>query len=492
MSEIGKDQPGRCVIIGAGPAGLTAAYELSMMRSAPVVLEQDEVVGGIARTVEYQGYRFDIGGHRFFTKVRVINEWWDNILKEDFQVRSRLSRIYYKGRFFDYPLRPMNALRGLGPIETLRIVASYVSARIFPIPDEKTFEEWVCNRFGRRLFEVFFKTYTEKVWGMKCSDIGADWASQRIKNLDLVAAVKDMLMSSNDEVTTLIRQFRYPRLGPGMMWERVADILEQRGVEIHMRHNVTKVHLAEGKVTAITAIGPDGKEVRVAGGHFVSSMPIKGLVAAMEPAPPQSVADASHQLRYRDFLTVGLIVNKRDVFQDNWIYIHSPNVKVGRIQNFKNWSPDMVPDPSHTSLGLEYFVQEGDELWNTEDRALIEMAIRECVELGFVEEQDVLDGVVIRMPKAYPVYDSHYKTHLARIKNYLGSIPNLQLIGRNGQHRYNNQDHSMLTAIYAARNVVGGNFDVWDVNLDEDYHEGAGEGSARIGDQLVPHHKPIA
>ena len=493
MNKPNGYKPRRCVIIGAGPAGLTAAYELSEMGGTPVVLEQDGVVGGIARTVERRGYRFDIGGHRFFTKVPIINEWWEKILSDDLLVRSRLSRIYYNGAFFDYPLRPINALRGLGPMETLRIVASYVRARLFPVRDERTFQDWVCNRFGRRLFEIFFKAYTEKIWGMKCSDIGAEWAAQRIKNLDLLTALKNMVVGNNsDNVTTLIRQFRYPRLGPGMMWERVADILKKRGVPLHMGHRVTKVHLSGTQVTAVTAIGPEGREISSAGEYFISSMPIKELIAAMIPEPPQSVVEAAQQLRYRDFLIVGLIIDKRDVFKDNWIYVHSPQVKVGRIQNFKNWSPEMVPDPSHTSLGLEYFVQQGDELWNADDQAIIDVAILECVELGFIDERDVLDGVVIRVPKAYPVYDSQYKSHLACVKEYLGDISNLQLVGRNGQHRYNNQDHSMLTAIYAARNIFGSDFDVWDVNLEAEYHEGAGDELERSSEQLVPHHKPIA
>jgi protoporphyrinogen oxidase len=486
-----EDEPecGRCVIIGAGPAGLTAAYELALMGVASVVLEQDGVVGGIARTVEHHGYRFDIGGHRFFTRSPLIAAWWEQILKEDFQTCSRLSRIYYNGKFFDYPLRPLNALRGLGPVETLRIVASYAKARLLPYPKEHTFEEWVCNRFGRRLFEIFFKTYTEKVWGMKCSEIGADWASQRIKNLDLVAAAKDMMTSGNGDITTLIRQFRYPRLGPGMMWERVAGILDERGIPLHLDHRVTKVHLGEGSVTAVTAVDNDGRDVRFAGEHFISSMPIKDLIAAMSPPPPDSVVAAANSLRYRDFLTVGLVIDKPELFKDNWIYIHSPDVKVGRIQNFKNWSPDMVPDPSRTSLGLEFFIQEGDELWNAGDEVLIDLATRECVQLGFIEEQDVVEGVVIRMPKAYPVYDDQYKARLARIRDYLRSIANLQLVGRNGQHRYNNQDHSMLTAIYAAHNVAGAEFDIWDVNLQADYHEGEEEGREGVTERLVPQRK---
>jgi protoporphyrinogen oxidase len=480
----------QCVIIGAGPAGLTAAYELSENGAGVIVLEQDRIVGGIARTVEHKGYRFDIGGHRFFSKVSLINEWWTKILGDDFQLRSRLSRIHYNGKFFDYPLRPINALRGLGMVEAILIMASYVRARTFPTAEEKSFEQWICNRFGRRLFEIFFKTYTEKVWGLKCSEIGADWASERIKNLNLAAALKDMVGGRNQDMTTLIRQFYYPRLGPGMMWEKVAEILNERGVAVHLNREVVEVNLADGLVSSVTTVDENGKKTIVHGGHFVSSMPIRELISAMKPAPPEPVLTAARQLRYRDFLTVGLIVDKLELFNDNWIYVHSPGVKVGRIQNFKNWSPAMVPDAAHTSLGLEYFVQEGDELWDADDPSLVELATRECVALGFIDENDVLDSVVIRMPKAYPVYDRTFKENLSIIRGYLESISNLQLVGRNGQHRYNNQDHSMLTAIYAARNIFGGDFDVWEVNIEEDYHEATGESAATI-DRLVPQLKPI-
>jgi len=476
----------RCVVIGAGPAGLTAAYELLLRGGNPIVLERDNVVGGLARTVKYRDYRFDIGGHRFFSKVGLINTWWQEILGDDFLLRSRLSRIHYNGAFFDYPLRPINAFRGLGPAETLRVVMSYVRARIFPTSQETSFEQWVCNRFGRRLFEIFFKAYTEKVWGMKCSDIGADWASQRLRNLDLWAALKDMVVNRNNEITTLIRQFRYPRLGPGMMWERVTEKMEQRGVPIFLGQKVTKVHVVGGRVTAVTTTNAEGSQTDVVGENFISSMPIRDLIAAIDPTPPQSVLEASQRLHYRDFLTVGLIVGKQDVFSDNWVYIHSPDVKVGRIQNFKNWSADMVPDPSKTSLGLEYFVQQGDDLWNADDRSLIEFATRECVELGFIHKGDVLDAIVIRMPKAYPVYDSEFKQNLGHIRDYLRDIANLQLVGRNGQHRYNNQDHSMMTGMYAAANVFGSNLDVWNVNVEGDYHEEVTESGQRMVEQLAP------
>jgi protoporphyrinogen oxidase len=435
--------------------------------------------------VEHRGYRFDIGGHRFFTKVKSIDDWWKQILTNDMLVRARLSRIHYNNKFFDYPLKPLNAIAGLGPVEALRIGASYAWAQMFPYPVEATFEQWVCNRFGRRLYEVFFKNYTEKVWGMKCSEIGADWAAQRIKNLDFRSLVKNMFLGGRDgEITTLISQFSYPRLGPGMMWEKVAQVLATRGFPVRLGCRVTKLHLADGRLKAVTARDNDGCENRVEGEHFISSMPIKELIASLDGEVPNRVLVASQNLRYRDFLTVGLIVNKPSVFEDNWIYIHSPNVKVGRIQNFKNWSPDMVPDSATTSLGLEYFVQKDDELWSAQDDDLIELAKEECAELGLINKEDVIDGTVIRMEKAYPVYDGAYKENLSVIRAYLDTVPNLQLIGRNGQHRYNNQDHSMLTAIYAARNLSGAEYNLWDVNVEGDYLEEVRP--ERSSDRLVP------
>jgi protoporphyrinogen oxidase len=474
----------RTVVIGAGPAGLAAAHELSLRGRGATVLEQDDQVGGIARTVVYKGYRFDIGGHRFFTKARSIQELWEEVMGDDFLVRPRLSRIHYNDHFFHYPLKPVEALIGLGPLEALRILASYVRARAFPIEDERTFEEWVVNRFGRRLFEIFFQTYTEKVWGRPCNEIGAEWAAQRIKNLDLVAAVRNALLgnrSDGDVVTTLIDRFHYPRLGPGMLWERWSERLLERGVEIRMRTEVTGLLHEAGRVVAVEARRPDGTIDRVEGSHFISTMPVRELIRGLSPAPPSEVAEAAERLEYRDYLTVVLIVDEEELFPDNWIYIHSPDVRVGRIQNFKNWSPEMVPDASTTSLGLEYFVHEGDDLWSLSDPELIELAERETARLGLIGDGEVRDGTVVRVRKAYPVYDGGYREALATIRGWLSGLENLQLVGRNGQHRYNNQDHSMLTGILAARNVAGEEHDIWAVNVDEEYHE---EGAAR--DRLTP------
>ena len=372
------------LVIGAGPAGLTAAHELAERGIPAVVYEQDHQVGGLARTVTYQGYRFDIGGHRFFTKVEAVQRLWEEVLGEDLLIRPRLSRIHYRDRFFDYPLKPLNALAGLGPVEAVRILVSYVRARVFPHREEHTFEEWVVNRFGRRLFEIFFRTYTEKVWGVPCSEIGADWAAQRIKNLDLKTAVLHALASGKRDgtvVTTLIDRFHYPRLGPGMMWERMRDRLARRGVATVMETEVVQLRHAEGRIRAVTVRDRAGeRDLEVDG--VISSMPLGRLVRALDPEPPTAVLAAADRLRHRDFLTVVLIVARQDVFPDNWIYVHSPDVRVGRIQNFKNWSPEMVPDPSTTALGLEYFVHEGDDLWSERNETLLERGAREMERLS--------------------------------------------------------------------------------------------------------------
>ena len=480
---------GETVIIGAGPAGLAAAYELQRSGRKSRVFEQDQTVGGISRTVRYEGYRFDIGGHRFFTKVPKIQAFWEEILAEDFLERPRLSRIFYNDRFFDYPLKPMNALTGLGPVEAVRVGLSYLWARLLPHQQEHNFEEWVSNRFGYRLYEIFFKTYTEKVWGIPCSEISADWAAQRIKNLDLVKAVRNALIGSHgggEIISTLIDRFHYPRFGPGMMWERCCERLEAEGARIELGTRVEGIHHDNGRVTGVSLTRQEGGRERVAADDVVSSMPLKELVRCLDPAPPTEIRAAADRLRYRDFLIVVLIVNREDVFPDNWIYIHSPEVAMGRIQNFKNWSPDMVPDPGKTSLGLEYFVNVGDELWTASDTDLVDLGTQEMATLGLVEPGEVEDGTVVRMPKAYPVYDGHYRDSVDAIHDYLVGFPNLQVVGRNGQHRYNNQDHSMLSGICAAQNTLGASHDVWAINVETEYLEEARVADKTAGDRLVP------
>ncbi|MEM9555246.1 MAG: NAD(P)/FAD-dependent oxidoreductase [Acidobacteriota bacterium] len=490
----------RTVVVGAGPAGLTAALELGKLGQDGVVFEADEVVGGISRSVDFAGCRLDIGGHRFFTKVREVEALWREILGDDLLVRERMSRIFYRDVFFDYPLKPANALRGLGIVEAVRVVLSYLRAQAFPIEDERTFDAWVSNRFGRRLFEIFFETYTEKVWGMPCSEISAAWAAQRIKNLDLLTAVKNAFLGGGrrdgEVVTSLIEQFLYPRLGPGMMWERASELAAGYGLETHLRSRVVEVEHEDGQVTAVTVAGPDGTRRREPCASLISSMPITGLVRAMRPAAPAEVLAAADGLRYRDFLIIGLIVEREHLFPDNWIYVHSPEVRVGRVQSFKNWSPEMVADPSTSFIGLEYFVNEGDDLWSMDDDDLVTLGAAEAETIGLFDADEVSAGTVVRQPKAYPVYDDDYERHLETIRAWLDGFDNLETIGRNGQHRYNNQDHSMVAGLWAARNIArraegadpSADYDLWSINVEQEFHEE--KRSSTRGDRMVPARVP--
>jgi protoporphyrinogen oxidase len=493
---MGVNEPegrGQTVIIGAGPAGLTAALELGRLGHRATVFEADDVVGGISRSVVFQGCRLDIGGHRFFTKAREVETLWHEILGPDLLVRERISRIFYRQRFFDYPLKPANALKGLGVVESCRVLASYVRSQLFPIADERTFDAWVSNRFGRRLFEIFFKTYTEKVWGMPCSEISSAWAAQRIKNLDLKTAVSRALLGNRTRddavVTSLIERFFYPRLGPGMMWERAMAIAADRGVPTHLGTRVTRIHHADGRVHAVDVEDAEGRRRRQPCDWLISAMPLGELASALDPAPPAAVLESAGGLRYRDFLIVGLIVDREHLFPDNWIYVHSPEVRVGRIQNFKNWSPEMVSDPGVSFIGLEYFANRGDDLWRLTDDELIQLGTAEGEALGLLAATEVRAGVVVRMPKAYPVYDGEYAHHVQVLREWLDRLPNVLAIGRNGQHRYNNQDHSMLCGLYAARNVAGASLDVWGINEEESFHEEVREGDRThgpTGDRLTP------
>ncbi|MEM1116156.1 MAG: NAD(P)/FAD-dependent oxidoreductase [Bacteroidota bacterium] len=491
MTPSAPERP-HVVVIGGGPAGLTASYELCRLGVGNTVLEKDSVVGGISRTARYKGYHFDIGGHRFFTKVGVVDEFWHEVLPaEDFLTCSRLSRIYYDKTFFFYPLKAGNALFGLGLGNSILIGLSYLRARLFPTRDERSFEDWVSNRFGRRLYHTFFKTYTEKVWGIPCDEISADWAAQRIKGLSLTSALKNAIFqqsttkqaaeagSKDAVIKTLIDQFEYPKQGPGMMWETVRDKVKAQGVEVAMHANADRLVMENGRIVAVEADTPDGRRT-FEGTEFISTMPIRELVHALSPPPPAHILKAADALKYRDFLTVALVVDDPDLFPDNWIYIHDPEVKVGRIQNFKNWSPHMVPDASKTCLGLEYFCNEGDGLWTMDDADLVALGRAEVDRLGLANAADVIDGAVVRMPKAYPVYDGAYKEALATLQAYFDAIPNLQLVGRNGMHRYNNQDHSMLTAMLAVQNINGASYDLWKVNDDDHYHEEVGADEADV------------
>jgi len=481
----------RAVIMGAGPAGLTAAYELSKHGVPATVLEKDaRYVGGIARTVEHNGYRFDIGGHRFFSKNQEVENLWTEILGAEMLVCGRLSRIYYRGKYFDYPLKASNALLNLGPVETVRCMLSYAWARLHPVRQPRSLEDWVSNQFGKRLFNIFFKTYTEKVWGISTKELSADWAAQRIKGLDMLSVIRAALLPQRrpkdrgQVIKTLIDEFRYPRLGPGQMWERVQAILAERGQPVRMGRQVERIAWQSGGGVSHVVAG--GEQFH--GSDFVSTLPIQELVEKLSPAAPPPVRRAAAALGYRDFLTVALVVDKPALFPDNWIYIHEPDVKVGRIQNFKAWSADMVADSARCCLGLEYFCFEGDGLWSSSDEELIELGKRELAALGMVDPADVVDGAVVRQAKAYPVYDDVYQEHLAVIRDWLGeTLPNLHLAGRNGLHKYNNQDHSMMTALLVARNIAtGSRLDPWNVNADAEYHEEVRSGDPDRSGRQVP------
>ena len=469
-------------IIGAGPAGLTAAYLLAKNNVDVTVLEADPTyVGGISRTAKYKGFHFDIGGHRFFSKSKEVNDLWSEILPDDMLERPRSSRIFYGGKFFAYPLKAFEALTKLGIFKSVLCVLSWMKARLFPVPNPTNFEDWVSNQFGKRLFNTFFKSYTEKVWGMSCKEISADWAAQRIKGLSLGSAIKNALFpqrqpkNKDKVIKTLINSFKYPRKGPGMMWEACADKTRELGGEIEMGCKVTG--LVYDDITETWALqyrDRDGQEHVLESDHVISSAPMRELVRGIQPPVSDKARAAADSLKYRDFLTVMLILKERNMFDDNWIYIHDPSVKVGRIQNFRSWSPEMVPDPDKACYGLEYFCFEHDGLWDSSDAELIELAKRELLQIGLAEQGDFVDGCVVRQKKAYPVYDDDYARHVDTIREELeDKFPTLHLVGRNGMHKYNNQDHAMMTAMLCVENILAEQklYDLWQVNGDAEYHE---------------------
>lgn len=458
------------LIIGAGPAGLTAAWEANKHGLKTLILEGDKEVGGISRTVQRNGWRFDIGGHRFFTKVDEVYEIWDEILeKEDFLLRPRMSRIYYKNKFYDYPLKASNALLNLGIIEAIRCVLSYFYVRIRPPKNQDNFENWVAARFGWRLYNIFFKTYTEKVWGVDATTIGADWASQRIKNLSLMKAILNafQINKSGEIITTLIDKFKYPKYGPGMMWETAYKKLIDQGHEINLSSRVLEISKNDDHYLVSTKEGEIYKAKNI-----LSSMPLAHLPKTIKPGPTDRVKTSGENLKFRDFLSVALVIKEEDAFPDNWIYIHEPGVKVGRVQNYGSWSPYMVKE-GKTCLGLEYFVNIGDELWSMDDENLISLATEELEKLSLIKKNSTQEGYVVRMPKAYPVYDLNYSENISNIEEWLKEEHlNIYPIGRNGMHRYNNQDHSMMTAVKSVRNIIlGETNDIWKINVEEDYHE---------------------
>jgi len=491
MTSEPSDHSVDVAIIGAGPAGLTAGYLLTKQGKSVAIIEKDETyVGGISRTVEHEGYRFDIGGHRFFSKSQAVVDLWNEILPDDFIQRPRMSRIYYEGKFYSYPLRAFEALGNLGILRSTACMLSYLRYKLFPIKNVKSFEDWTTNQFGRKLYSIFFKTYTEKVWGMPCDEMSADWAAQRIKGLSLMSAVVDGLKRSlglnkkpNDgqAVKTLLETFRYPRLGPGMMWDAARDRIMATGKgRVLMGHALEELAAIDGKDDgynwSMTARSANGT-VRIRAKDAISSAPMRELSGRIRPLPQSSLQ--AGKLRYRDFLTVALMVKSEDLFPDNWIYIHDERVQVGRVQNFRSWSPEMVPDNDMACVGLEYFCFENDGLWSSSDEDLIEQAKREMEILGLCDPRKVVKGAVVRQEKAYPVYDDDYEANVQAMRVELEEKhPSLHLVGRNGMHRYNNQDHAMMTAMLTVENILAGRriYDTWCVNEDAEYHEAGNEG----------------
>jgi protoporphyrinogen oxidase len=452
-----KDKDINVVIIGAGPAGLTAALMLSRSLIESIVLEQDNSVGGIAKTLDFKGFKFDVGGHRFFSKSEEVNKIWHEILGSDLLNCKRLSRIYYNKKFFYYPLRFSNIINALGLTKSIHVIISYISAKIFPIHPEDNFEQWISNRFGRYLYKSFFKTYSEKVWGIPCNELSAQWAAQRIKNLNIMSAIWNIIINKGKTkdgaiIDTLIDNFLYPKKGSGMMWDRMSQIINAGLGTVKTNVTVEKIFWSQSKIDSIEVL-ENGEMKIISGSHFISTMPITELIKRLAPAVPSSILEAANKLHYRDFIIVALIINKSEIFKDNWIYIHDKDVLMSRIQNFKNWSPDMTPDNSKTCLGIEYFCTLGDNLWNKSEQELINLAKKELVTIGLISTEDIEDGTVYRQKKAYPVYDYDYLKYLETINDYLKGFKNLYLAGRNGLYQYNNMDHSMITAMTAVKRL---------------------------------------
>lgn len=516
------------IIIGAGPAGLTAAHEFASKSDIkPIVFEGTSDIGGISKTVNYKGNRIDIGGHRFFSKSDTVMQWWRDMMpvqgslsRDDvllgleerkiflekngpdperhdrvMLVRDRLSRIYYLRKFFDYPISlNFSTISNLGSERLFRIGMSYMMTRMLPLRKEKTLEDFFINRFGKELYSTFFRDYTEKVWGVPCTAIKPEWGAQRVKGLSLLKTVvhaakkiasRDVSLGQKETETTLIERFLYPKFGPGQMWETVAQSIKEKGGKIFLNHEITGINANGEKVSGITVKTAEGKLLNAAGDYFFSSMPVRDLIRSLDARIPKMVRNVAEGLVYRDFLVVGLLLKKlkiknetnkttlNNIIPDNWIYVQESDVKVGRIQVFNNWSPYMVADSGNIWLGLEYFCNEGDEIWNRPDRDMSALASEELARLGVAEREDVIDSTVIRMQKAYPAYFGRYDDFDA-IREFTDRYENLFLIGRNGMHRYNNQDHSMLTAITAASNVMNGikeKDNIWQVNTEQEYHE---------------------
>lgn len=468
----------KVVLLGAGPASLAAGLSLIEKDYEVTILERESVIGGISKTIEYKGYRFDVGGHRFFTKNKDVNDLWQKTLGNDFVKTPRLSRIYYQNKFFSYPVQIGDTLKKAGVATSFACVASFVRYRLFPIKPEKSFADWVTNHFGRKLFLMFFKSYSEKLWGISTDDLSADWAAQRIKGLSMWETVKNALFKPKVKAKSLIDEFYYPKYGPGMMYERMGKLIELKGGKIITNCMVTALVTMNNKVEKIEAKDKSGKSVTFAADYVISTIPLPDTARFIEPKIKE-VQKINEELRFRDFISINLIIDRKELFPDTWIYVHDPRVKMGRIQNFKNWSKYMTPKPNHTPIGCEYFCDQGDELWNTGDKELIKLASKEIEMMGLLQGGKVLDGCVYRMRDAYPVYFGDYQTSIKRAKKYIDKIDNLWVAGRGGMFRYNNMDHSILTGIYAASSIMGDAMDPWAVNEEQEYHETEKKGKTR-------------
>ncbi len=459
----------KIVIIGAGPAGLTAGLLLAEKGQTVTILEQNSQVGGLAKTVRYKGNRFDIGGHRFFAKYKHINDFWKKMLGKELLSVKRSSRLFYEGKFYHYPLQPKNALKNLGLWRALLATTDYLLVRLKPIQSEKTLEDVYINSFGRFLYRRFFEGYSTKLWGISPKKMEPDWGKARVGKLSLIGAIKDALFGS--DIKSLIKKFHYPRLGPGKMWETVAAKMKQNGGEILLDSCVKTVFHSQNKITGVE-VQTLARRQKQNVAHLISTMPIKDLVASLSPKPPLTVTKAAQGLKYRDYILVALIVARKNIFPDQWIYIQDPGFTNVRVQNVGNWSKAMVADKNKTILGVEYVTSQGEPLWQKSDQELITLASKEVVKLGFATKGQILEAKVVRELKAYPVYDKGYKQRLEIIKKYLSRFSNLALIGRNGMHKYNNMDHSMMAAQMAVENFFGAEHDLWRVNTDtEEYLE---------------------
>jgi protoporphyrinogen oxidase len=471
---------GPILIVGAGPAGLTAGYELSKKRKNVVILEADpQYIGGIARTIFYKEYRFDIGGHRFFSKNKEVERWWADILKKDFLKRPRLSRWYYRGKFFCYPPKPLEILKIFGFLESTKIIISYLKYKLFPIKPEESLGDWCVNNFGYYLAKPFFIDYNTKLWGISPKKISKDFASQRVKGISMINTLKNAIQKTINPknrkvIKSLIDEFNYPKYGPGQLWEKVSQEIKNNNGKIFLGHKVVKINHAKGKIISVEAQN-ENKRVVIKTEQVLSTMPLKELILSLSPKPPEEVLEAARNLKFRDFITVALMIDKKEISPDNWIYTHDEGIKAIRVQLFKNWSPFMVPDENKSCIGFEYVCKEGDSLWKLSDKELIELAKKELNELNFAKSSEVFDAKVVRLKNVYPIYLIDYKKNVKIIKDYLRKnfIDNsLNPLGRGGLHRYNNMDHSMVTSFLTVENILKNKHnDPWGVNEDAEYHE---------------------